>query len=137
MVVIRSTQTLLRHLEPVTGVECESTTRLGDWVGSLFGVGHRRVVLFISQHSRLPVVLPGRNLKTIPQQLPLAVGAVLDALCIPANVVREELSAMADAVVAPTNSRSHIGSLTDLSYSLKVQLVRSPDVNFTSLALSL
>jgi hypothetical protein len=108
---------------------------LGDWVGSLFGVGHRRVALFISQHSRLPVVLPGRNLKMIPQQLPLSAGAVLDALGIPAKVIREELNAMADAVVAPTNSRSHIGSLTDLSYSLKVHLVRTPDVNLISLAL--
>ena len=135
MVVIRGTQKLLRRLRPVTEVGCESTTRLGDWLGSLLGVEHQRVVLFISQHSRLPVVLPGRNLKDLPHQLPLAVGAILDALGIPPHAVRAELNAMADAVLAPTNSRSLVGTLTDLSYAVKLRLAQEPDVNLMTLAL--
>jgi len=135
MVVIRGTQKLLRRLGPVPGVGCESTTPLGDWLGSLFGVGHHRVALFISQHSQLPVVLPGRNLKDLPHQLPLAVGAILDALGIPPHAVRAELNAMADAVVAPTNSRNLVGTLTDLSYALRLRLAQEPDVNLMTLAL--
>ena len=135
MVVIRGTRKLLRRLGPVTEVRCESTTRLGDWLGSLLGVGRQRVVLFISQHSRLPVVLPGRNVKNVPLHLPLGVGAVLDALGIPPHAVRTELKAMADTVVAPKNSRSLVGTLTDLSYALKLRLAQEPDVNLMTLAL--
>jgi hypothetical protein len=42
---------------------------------------------------------------------------------------------MADAVVAPTNSRSLIATLTDLSYSLKLRLAEEPNANLISLAL--
>jgi hypothetical protein len=135
VVIIRGTQKLLRRLGPATGGGCESTTQLGDWLGNLYGVGHKRVVLLISQHSRLPVVLPDRNLKDIRHQLPLAVGAVLEALGIPRHAIRDELDSMADAVVAPTNSRSLVATLTDLSYSLKWRLAEEPDVNLVTLAL--
>ena len=135
MVIIRGTQKLLRRLGSVTGDRFESTTQLGDWLGNLYGVGHKRVVLFISQNSRLPIVLPGHNLRDIRHQLPLAVGAVLEALGIPGHAIRSELDAMADAVVAPTNSRSLIATLTDLSYSLKLRLAEEPNANLISLAL--
>ena len=42
---------------------------------------------------------------------------------------------MADAVIAPTNNRSLVGTLTDLSYSLKSRLAEEPDLNHVTLAL--
>ena len=112
-----------------------STTQLGDWVGNLIGVRHRRLVLFISEHSRLPVILPARDLKSVPQQLPLAVGVVLEALGISTDAIRAEQRAMAEAVIARTNSRSLVGTLNDLSYGLKLRLDEEPDVSQVTLAL--
>jgi hypothetical protein len=83
-------------------------------------------VLFIIQHSQLPFVFPGRNIEDVLHQLSLAVGAVLKALGIPVQAIRAELGSMADAVLTPTNSRSHITTLTDLSYSLNCGSLRSP-----------
>ena len=42
---------------------------------------------------------------------------------------------MPDAVLAPTNSRSLVGTLTDLSYALKLRLAQEPDVNPITLSL--
>lgn len=135
MVVIRATQKLLRRIGPTGAAGSVSTTRLGDWTGNLLGVRHRRVVLFISERSRLPVVLPARDLEHVAQQLPLAVGAVLEALGIPADAIRAEQRAMTESVIAPTNSRSLIGTLNDLGYGLKLRLAEEPDASLIALGL--
>ena len=135
MVVIRGTQKLLRRVGPGAPVASPSTTRLGDWVGNLVGVRHQRIVLFISEHSRLPVVLPARDLRNVAHQLPLAMGAVLEALGISHVAIRDEQRAMAESMIAPTNNRSLLGTLTDLSHSLKWRLAEEPDVNLVTLAL--
>ena len=76
MVVIRCTQKLLRRVRPLAGVPPPSTTKLGDWVGKPVGAEHQRVLLFISERFRLPVVLPARDVRNVAHQLPLAVGVV-------------------------------------------------------------
>jgi hypothetical protein len=112
-----------------------STTKLGDWVGKPVRAEHQRVLLFISERSRLPVVLPARDVRNVAHQLPLAVGVVLEALGVLHAAILEEKRAMADAVIAPTNNRSLVGTLTDLSYSLKSRLAEEPDLNHVTLAL--
>ena len=59
MVVLRCTQKLLVRLKQVGDLPpVESTTRLGDWYGNILRIGRRQHLLFISEQSRLPVVLP-------------------------------------------------------------------------------
>jgi hypothetical protein len=135
VVVIRCTQKLLRRVGPAARVAFPSTTRLGDWVGNLVGVGHRRVVLFISEYSRLPVLLSARDLRNVAYQLPLAMESVLAALEISHVAIREEQRAMADAVIAPTNNRSLVATLADLGYALKLRLAKAPEVDLLTLAL--
>jgi hypothetical protein len=48
----------------------ESTTRLGDWYGDVLRLGSTQYLIFISEHSRLAVVLPARNAKALPAILP-------------------------------------------------------------------
>jgi hypothetical protein len=135
LVVLRCTQKLLRKVGPAVPVPSPSTTRLGDWTGNVLGVGHQRVVVFISEHSRLPVVLPARDLRAVAEHLPLGVGAVLKGLGIPEGAVRAEQLAMADALIARTNDRSLVATLNDLCRSLKWRLADEPGVDLTELAL--
>jgi hypothetical protein len=59
MVVMRCTRQLLMRLKyPGEDSSAESTTRLGDWYGTLIRFGRRQVLLFISERSRLRVLLP-------------------------------------------------------------------------------
>jgi hypothetical protein len=51
----------------------ESTTRLGDWYGNILRIGRRQHLLFISERSRLPVVLPIGETKRLGAVFPDAV----------------------------------------------------------------
>jgi len=51
----------------------ESTTRLGDWYGNILRIGVRQHLLFISERSRLPVIVPLREAKRLSTVFPEAV----------------------------------------------------------------
>jgi hypothetical protein len=70
MVVLRCTQRLLFRLKRFDNESStSSTTRLGDWYRTLLRVGRRHALLFISERSRLPVLMPGRSADHLPTQL--------------------------------------------------------------------
>jgi hypothetical protein len=137
MVVVRCTKKLLKWMDPVSTVEAASTTRLGDWHGNLLFVGHQRLVLFVSQHGRLPVVLPARGIKHIGNVLPVAVAAVLERLGVPSGAVVEEFDAMADEVIACTNDRCVLGTINDFILAIRWRLYEEPWTDLLDLALEL
>jgi hypothetical protein len=74
MVVLRCTQKLLVRLKQVGDLPpVESTTRLGDWYGNALRIGRRQHLLFISERSRLPIVIPIRELRRLGTVFPDAV----------------------------------------------------------------
>ena len=114
-----------------------STTILGDWYAAPLNLGHSRYVLAISEHSRLPVLTAGRDLRHLPQNFPDALAAVLWGLGIPGGAIQAELVAMEPAVIAKTNSRSHLGTLNDFSFMLRCQLQDKREVDLVQAALEL
>ena len=66
MVVLRCTRKLLARLKEVgTDPAGESATRLGDWYGNILRIGHRQMLIFISERSRIPVIIPIRETKRL------------------------------------------------------------------------
>jgi hypothetical protein len=126
MVVIRGTQKLLLWFPPAQPANEPSTTRLGDWYGNLISLERIQVALFISELSRLPVLLPARDL---PQ--------VATVLGIPSALVRVELTAMIDVRFAPTNSRSLLGTINDFTRLLEWKFNRNPRSHLLDLSLKL
>jgi len=62
MVVLRCTQRLLLRLKQFDDeTSARSTTRLGDWYGNVLHMGQRHVLIFISERSRLPILIPIRE----------------------------------------------------------------------------
>ena len=62
MLVLRCTQHLLVRLKQFDDLPpVESTTRLGDWYGNTLRMGRRHALIFISERSRLPVLIPIRQ----------------------------------------------------------------------------
>ena len=108
-----------------------SSTLLGDWYAGPVAVGHRRFVLLISEHSRLPVVMPGRDVKHLAENFPDALARVLLGLGIEASAAEREVEATRQAVIAETNNRSLLGTLNDFSHMLKWQLHDNPDPDLT------
>ncbi|MEO7157855.1 MAG: hypothetical protein ABI039_09855 [Vicinamibacterales bacterium] len=117
MVVLRCTQRLLVRLKQVDALPTiESTTRLGDWYGNTLQLGRRRVMIFISERSRLPILIPIRDANRLPAVFPEAVCEMLEVVGIPAADIAEECLRMSSVSFGRTRSRSLLGTLNDFSF---------------------
>ena len=99
MVILRLTRRLLSRGGPPTAVTKPSATVLGDWFAQLVSVGHKRYVLLVSEHSRLPVIMPGRDLKNLAFNFPDALAEVLHGLGVPPAMAEREVEATRETVI--------------------------------------
>lgn len=117
MLVLRCTRQLLARLKQVGDVpRAESTTRLGDWYGTILRIGRRQHLLFISERSRLPVVIPIREAKHLAAVFPDAVCEVLAAVGVSASDIADERSRMSEIGFGRTRNRSLLGTLNDFAF---------------------
>jgi hypothetical protein len=117
MLVLRCTRKLLARLkqsEPFPAVE--STTRLGDWYGNTLQLGRRQYLLFISEHSRLPVILPVSEAKHLATVLPDAICLALAAVGVAEADIAAERACMSDVAFGRTRSRSLLGTMADYAF---------------------
>ncbi len=126
MVVLRCTQQLLFRLKQFHDAPAvRSTTRLGDWYGNLIRMGNRHVLLFISERSRLPVLIPVREANRLRLALPDAVCQMLAAVGVPAEAIERERLQMSQIAFGRTRSRSLLGSLNDFSLMTRMRFITS------------
>lgn len=117
MVVLRCTRKLLVRLKRTeVPADVRSTTRLGDWYGNILRINRRQHLLFISEHSRLPVVIPIREANRLETIFPDAVCAVLAAVGIADQCIADERSRMSEIAFGPTMNRSLLGTLNDFAF---------------------
>ena len=135
--VIRCTAKLLKRVGPAVEVTEPSTTALGDWFATPLSVGHQRFILLISERSRLPVLMPGRDVKHLAKNFPGALAHVLLELEVPPSAIFREVEASGDAVIAKTNNRSLLGTLNDYSNMLWYWMQRHDEVDLVEMALRL
>jgi hypothetical protein len=94
----------------------ESTTRLGDWYGNILRIGRRQHLLFISERSRLPVVLPIRELQRLATLFPDAVCERLAIVGVTAEDIADERTRMSEIAFGRTRNRSLLGTLNDFAF---------------------
>ena len=135
MVILRLTRKLLSRVGAPTAVTKPSTTVIGDWFAQPVSVGNKRFVLLVSEHSRLPVLMPARDLRNLARNFPEALAQVLHALGVPPAAVQKEVEATHEAVVAVTNNRSLLGTLNDFSHLVSYQMSHEPDGSLLDAAL--
>jgi uncharacterized protein DUF6933 len=117
MVVLRCTHKLLARLKrPDVPPGVGSTTRLGDWYGNILRIGRRQHLIFISERSRLPVVIPIREVKRLETVFPDAVCDVLAAVGVAADDIADERSRMSEIAFGRTRNRSVLGTLNDFAF---------------------
>lgn len=135
MVILRLTEKLLGQVGPPTPTVTASTTLLGDWTGTLLIIGRRQFILLISEFSRLPVLMPVRDRKHLARRFPDALAPVLRLLGVPEDAVAREVEASREVVIARTNSRSLLGTLTDFSFLLSHYLRGKAEADLVEAAL--
>ena len=129
MLALRCTQKLLKRVgAPVTDPP-SSTTGLGDWFAQPVSVGHQRLILLVSERSRLPLVMSARNAKALPRTFADALAELLFAWGIPPADIAREIAECHDVTVATTNSRSVLGSMNDFARMMQWVLPDSPDID--------
>ena len=124
MVVLRCTQKLLLRLKQFDDAPAvRSTTKLGDWYGNLIRMGNRHVMLFISERSRLPVMIPVRDANRLRTNFQDAVCRMLAAVGVEASTIERERLEMSEMAFGRTRSRSLLGSLNDFSMMARMHFI--------------
>lgn len=126
VVVLRATAKLLSKLGNPDPTPPTSTTALGDWYLTVLRMRHGHFVLAVAGATLLPVVLPAREMKTLPERLAVAIGAVLASYGVPSSAVEREIAAMTEIRYARTDNRSTVGVLINLEQSLRFRLEDDP-----------
>jgi hypothetical protein len=139
MVVFRCTQKLRRRMGSSAGAENpspKSSTRLGDWYANAVSVHRQHVVLAVSGVTLLPVLVPAAPYKTMTARFAEATCEVLRALGVVEAKIAEEVGAMRELVVAPTNDRRVLGSLNDFAWMMQGYIEHEPSLLHVALKLS-
>jgi len=121
-VTLRRTQKLASAL-PITVLEPpEADTALGDWYANRFVVDRRPLLLLVSSRSLLPILLPARDLKSLPDRLPDLVAQRLRRFGVARSLIEAEVRAMTPVHVAKTASRSVLGIMVDFAFAVPLHL---------------
>lgn len=138
MLVLRCTRKLLGRLHVAPTDDALSTTVLGDWYATILPIRPAHLILLVNERSRLPVVLPARELSTLLDRVPKAVAGVLTDLGVNSQSIEQERAAMQVICCAPTRSRSVLGAMNESVF--QIQLMREdgplPDLRTLSLDLA-
>jgi hypothetical protein len=122
MVILRPTQKLRSALRLTDGFDGESDTALGDWYVNRIVVDRRPILLLLSSKALLPLLLPARDVRSLPERLPTLVATALRRLGVANVLIAAEVATMSAVVIAPTRDRSTLGILVDAGRSVPYHL---------------
>lgn len=119
MFVLRCTGKLLGRLRQSPMEHAVSTTTMGDWYANLLFAPRAQLVLFVSERSLLPIVVPAREAGMLVPRFRETLRSVLRSIGVDGGIVERELAAMDDVQFAKTTNRQVLGSMTDFAHQLR------------------
>lgn len=122
MVVLRATQKLLKSLTATAAEDDTSSTALGDWYANRIVVDRRPLVLLLSANSRLTILTPARDVRSLPDRLSDLVGTRLARLGIAERLIQLELGEMSAVQTGRTKDRSLTGQMVDFAKAMPYYL---------------
>lgn len=138
MVTICCTAKLIRKLDfPVGSSIPEPTTALGNWYANILFFYRRRFLLFVSERSRLAVITPSREIRSVASHLRDYLSILLEYLNVKPEWIEAEIRQMASVCYAATNSRSILGTMNDYKFQISAILERTFDLNEAEIAVYL
>src|SRR5699024_8290062 len=98
-----------------------------DWYGNILRIGRRQHLLFISERSRLPVVIPIREGKRLAEVFPDAVCERLAIVGVTTRDIADERARMSQIAFGRTRNRSLLGTLNDFAFMAQSVDARRPE----------
>lgn len=112
--ILRCTRKLRERLKQVPLPQpSPSTTVLSDWYCNLVYFGRTQAILAVSEKTRLPILIPAREVHLLHSRLIDALTTTLSTFGIDRDFIQCELNQMNEYQIAPTINRSVLGSLND------------------------
>lgn len=122
MVILRPTRKLHSAL-PVSEIEpTKSDTALGEWYVNRVVVDRLPLLLLVSSASLLPMIIPAREVRTLPTRLVQLVDARLRRLGLDQQIIMAETRAMDTVAICPTKDRSVLGIMVDFAKGIPYYL---------------
>jgi hypothetical protein len=116
VLIVRATRKLLDRTGGVTATPDDaSTTVLGDWYATAL-FWRPQVAMFVNARTLLPVLVPLAPAATVAARFSDHLATTLDALGTPRSFTDHELAEMTDQRLAPTASRSVLGTMNDFAH---------------------
>jgi len=115
----------------------EHTTALGNWYANILFFHQRQVLLFVSDRSRLAVITPAKDIRSIASHLTHHLSELLERLGAKPEWIVAELREMNDTKYAATSSRSVLGTMNDYKVQIEAMVYESKDVKPLDVALGL
>ncbi len=128
-IFLRRTEKLAALLPVTLPAPNASDTALGDWYVNRLVVDRQPLLLLVSALTLLPIVIPGRDVRTLPTRLGELVRRRLQRLDVLGEWIDAELAAMVPVAVAKTASRSVLGVMNDFAHGIPYYLSRGWDEN--------
>ena len=122
MVILRPTRKLLKSLSYSADADAASDTALGDWYVNRIVVDRRPLLLLLSSRSLLPILMPARDVRALPNRLPELVAARLKRLGVARGLIEAEVDAMSPVRIARTTDRSVLGIMVDFAKGIPFYL---------------
>ena len=136
MFSFRCTKRLIKKLQAsVVADPPVPTNRLGDWYGNVLFSGHDRFMIFVSERSLLPVVMPLRERKQLLPNFRSRLAELLFHLDVLEKDVGHELSEMSEAVIANTANPSLLATMNYFIYDAKTYIEMHDDFSLLDLEL--
>lgn len=117
MITLRRTQKLRAFL-PLAGPSGPSDAALGDWYVNRIVVDRKPLLLLVSSASLLPILVPARDVRTLPERLGEIVARRLRRMGVDAATVEAERAAMSPVHVGQTADRSVLGIMVEFAKML-------------------
>jgi hypothetical protein len=123
VVVFRCTRKLLDRLPDATvSASARSTTALGDWYFAMLVAQPQWLLLGVSEKSRLPVVLPARELRMMRPRFQQSLDHVLHDLGVSEEAIAAERRSMEEIAIARTIDRHVLGSVNEFVHAIRFAL---------------
>jgi hypothetical protein len=122
MVVLRATQKILRTLPRSANDSDTSDTALGDWYVNRIIVDRQPLLLLVSSKSLLAILVPARDVRTLPDRFPGMVADRLRQLGVDLSLIGSEMDVMHAVRVGPTQDRSVLGTMVNFAKAVPYYL---------------
>lgn len=123
-VTLRRTQKLAAVLPVTIATPPAPDNALGDWYANRLVVDRKPLVLLLSSRALLAILLPARDLRSLPSRLGEVVAQRLRRAGMEKQLIDAEVAAMGQVHVSKTSDRAVVGIMVDFAKMIPYHLER-------------